>query len=380
MAVKIGDSVRFLNSVGGGRVTRIVDGLAYVEDEDGFETPVLIRECVVVGQVLNNAVSSELKSSDVKTPSKASVSPAVHTAATTPSPKTSAVVEAGNFNIVLGFEPTDIKALSRSTFDAYIVNDAPFCIFITIASRGSDERLWTPRCHAVIEAGMQEFVFELDQSALPSFDRLRIVCVPFTQDQLFEAVTPSVVEFKVDATKFAKLHCFRPNPYFDNAVIAFDIATNGRMASASEINPVAILEETANRKVEKQKAKIRRNISSEYTEAGPNGVIEIDLHVDALLDSVTGLSSADILNLQIDRFQQVMDANIGHPGRKIVFIHGKGEGVLRQALLKELSHRYKGHDVNDASFARYGFGATQVTITNAGNKPSNQLPRKNKRR
>ena len=57
-----------------------------------------------------------------------------------------------------------------------------------------------------------------------------------------------------------------------------------------------------------------------------------------------------------------MDANLKNHGKKIVFIHGKGEGILRQALLKELNHRYKGHDVCDASFREYGFGATQVTI------------------
>ena len=57
-----------------------------------------------------------------------------------------------------------------------------------------------------------------------------------------------------------------------------------------------------------------------------------------------------------------MDAHLRHPGQKIVFIHGKGEGVLRQAIMKELTHRYKGHDVQDASFREYGFGATQVTI------------------
>ncbi len=79
-------------------------------------------------------------------------------------------------------------------------------------------------------------------------------------------------------------------------------------------------------------------------------------------DSTAGLSNAEILNLQIDKFSEVMDANLRHPGQKIVFIHGKGEGVLRQALMKELKHRYKGHDVQDASFREYGFGATQVTI------------------
>ena len=37
MALKVGDTVRYLNAVGGGRVMRISDGIAYVDDE-GFET------------------------------------------------------------------------------------------------------------------------------------------------------------------------------------------------------------------------------------------------------------------------------------------------------------------------------------------------------
>jgi len=45
-----------------------------------------------------------------------------------------------------------------------------------------------------------------------------------------------------------------------------------------------------------------------------------------------------------------------------VFIHGKGEGVLRNALLKELRTKYKGCRSQDASFREYGFGATMVTI------------------
>ena len=61
-------------------------------------------------------------------------------------------------------------------------------------------------------------------------------------------------------------------------------------------------------------------------------------------------------------FVEKYNTNLKNKGLKIVFIHGKGEGVLRNAIMKELNHRYKGHQVQDASFREYGFGATQVTI------------------
>ena len=49
--MKVGDKVRFLNTTGGG-VVRSFKGKdqVLVEDEDGFEVPALIRECVVVGE------------------------------------------------------------------------------------------------------------------------------------------------------------------------------------------------------------------------------------------------------------------------------------------------------------------------------------------
>ena len=49
-------------------------------------------------------------------------------------------------------------------------------------------------------------------------------------------------------------------------------------------------------------------------------------------------------------------------GQKIVFIHGKGEGTLRRAILDELRTKYKEYSSQDASFREYGFGATMVTI------------------
>ena len=48
--MKIGDKVRFLNDVGGGRVVGFVGkNLVNVEDDHGFEVPVPLRELVVVG-------------------------------------------------------------------------------------------------------------------------------------------------------------------------------------------------------------------------------------------------------------------------------------------------------------------------------------------
>ena len=45
--------------------------------------------------------------------------------------------------------------------------------------------------------------------------------------------------------------------------------------------------------------------------------------------------------------------------QRIVFIHGKGDGVLRKALLDELKRKYPTFRHQDASFQEYGFAENQ---------------------
>ena len=91
-------------------------------------------------------------------------------------------------------------------------------------------------------------------------------------------------------------------------------------------------------------------------------LIVMDLHADALLDTIAGMSPSDILNYQLNKFRSVLDRFAQKKGQKIVFIHGKGEGVLRRAIINDLNYRYKKYQYQDASFQEYGYGATQVTI------------------
>ena len=90
--------------------------------------------------------------------------------------------------------------------------------------------------------------------------------------------------------------------------------------------------------------------------------MEVDLHIDSLLDSTKGMNNGDILLYQLDKFNEVMNLYKNKRGTKVVFIHGKGDGILRQAILKELKNRYPTSKSQDASFREYGFGATMIIV------------------
>ena len=95
---------------------------------------------------------------------------------------------------------------------------------------------------------------------------------------------------------------------------------------------------------------------------GKQDIIEVDLHINALLDDTRGMSNGEMLNYQLDKFREVMEQYKNKREQRIVFIHGKGDGVLRRAVLNELKRKYPACKAQDASFQEYGFGATLVTI------------------
>ncbi|MFZ2282347.1 MAG: DNA mismatch repair protein MutS [Lutibacter sp.] len=88
--------------------------------------------------------------------------------------------------------------------------------------------------------------------------------------------------------------------------------------------------------------------------------MEVDLHINQLTASTKGMDNYDMLTLQLETAKQKLEFAIKNRIPKIVFIHGMGAGVLKT----ELEYLFKKYNVywNDASFQKYGLGATEVGI------------------
>lgn len=93
----------------------------------------------------------------------------------------------------------------------------------------------------------------------------------------------------------------------------------------------------------------------------PIDVWEIDLHIESLLDSHIGMSNADILSVQLKELKTFYKRAIDKHIRKLVIIHGVGEGVLKDEVRLFLSKK-DGIEYYDADFREYGKGATAVEV------------------
>ncbi|WP_289745953.1 DUF2027 domain-containing protein [Paramuribaculum intestinale] len=358
MMAKTGDTVRFLNSVGGGRIVRIDGNVAYV-DEDGFETPVMLRECVVVSEAGDSRAAASaapaVAPKEIEKPSKE-----VKAEPELPIVET----EGGDkLNVVLGYEPADIKQLSTTRFDISIVNDSNYYLYFTYLTRG-DEEEWTTRYAGIVEPNIQLLIGEMTHADLAHMEHVAVQMIAFKRDKGFAMKRPVDVEKRMDLTRFLRVNCFRPNDYFERDVIALPIVTDDVQLGheAVSVKPEVIAEAMLTPGERRPERRQVKKVQRQPRTSGGGDPLVTDLHIDELLDTTAGMSPAEILNYQVDEFRKVMDANMHNRARKLIFIHGKGEGVLRQALMKELRHRYKSCQVQDASFREYGFGATQVTI------------------
>ena len=89
-------------------------------------------------------------------------------------------------------------------------------------------------------------------------------------------------------------------------------------------------------------------------------VLEVDLHINQLAKSSKNMDNYDMLNLQLDTAKNKIEFAISKRISKIVFIHGVGEGVLKselQRLLRKYPIKFY-----DASYKKYGLGATEVYV------------------
>ncbi|MBR3068104.1 MAG: DUF2027 domain-containing protein, partial [Prevotella sp.] len=207
-----------------------------------------------------------------------------------------------------------------------------------------------------VEPNTKLFIEEFGREDLNQLDRVAIQLIAYKREKNF-LLKPAVdVQLRIDGVKFYKLHTFLDNPFFEQPALVYTLVEKDKVVRPLVVDAQQL---KANMYGKDEQPKPRVQTPQPRKEGGP---LVVDLHASELLETTAGLSPSDILNHQLDVFRKTLKDYEKQRGTKIVFIHGKGEGVLRKAIVNELQYRYKSYTYQDASFQEYGYGATQVTI------------------
>lgn len=369
--MKIGDKIRFLNEVGGGVVAGFQSkDVAIIRDDDGFEIPTLVSDCVVVETDEYNipkraaaavpAADNRFRGEQATTETRSFDDDEDTKPVTFKAPPLERR-GADTVQLYLAFVPLRPDRLDESDFSLYVVNDCNYYVRLALYVRdGEDCEL---RHEEEVEPNSKLLLEDLGHEALGLLPLLAMQAFAYKRGRHYAPKPVYDVALRVDARKFYRRNAFAPNDFFEEPALLVPVVRDDRGVRGVAVDAAQLQASLSGEaRAAKPEPRQRRVPARKEQKKDRNALVEVDLHASELLDTLAGLQPHDILEYQLKTFRETMDTYIHEHGRKIVFIHGKGEGVLRNAVIKELKAHYRTCRWQDASFQEYGYGATMVII------------------
>lgn len=353
MNFKIGDKIRFLNEKGEGTVSKIINKTTLgITIEDGFEIPYIISELVLI----NNGISAVLPSENIVQSSLSSETKwqQQHIPLLEKDDKKNKKEE--QEGIYVAFSPEKINDITHSDINVWFINNTAYQLMFTYSlfQNGSFLTLET----GTAKAHESLLVETIDRKELSDFSTFKIEAL-FFDTKVHEHQAPVSEMVKLKPIKLYKENAFTENSFIQEKALimnvyslndTFDVINFPTKTDLSKI----LFQKQSNSDIQK---KSKPNASN-----NPAYEMELNLHIEELLDSYQGMSNAEIILVQLKHFQTALDTAIKEHYRKLIIIHGVGNGRLKQEVRNILSS-YKNLQYFDASYSKYGFGATEILIS-----------------
>ncbi len=372
--ILVGDTVRFMNETGGGRITAILSkDMVSVETLDGFEIPTYIKNLVVIEPdfPVTGRQSSGTGRPQIGRPLEGrpqigrplegrpqGIAPTIGQNAddyypTMPKNTTFHEINQRKQNdtpeFLFAALPDNPGNPPEGKILLFLVNDCNYTLIYHFATKLAHH-------YTTIDAGMLEpnTKVELESIDPKAIGELPEYCFQllYFRESATQLEEPIQKEIRISPVKFFKSASFVKNNYFNTPALLIKLTDHPLKAELEKLSDKDFQQITLTKEPKK-------NVSAVLPKSD---LVEIDLHIHNLIDDTRGLTNADMLKLQMDTFRKEMDSAIATGVKKIVFIHGVGDGVLKNEIRRELGRKYAKFPFQDASFREYGFGATMAYL------------------
>ncbi len=370
-SLKKGDKVRFLNEVGEGVVIGLIDkDTALVMTGYDFEIPYKIKDLVLVGfdnvlksnsQNIENKIENQNKKPSFQIENDKSILPDG-----IPNDELKKITDmqqvfypdeefdlkgSHNINVYFAFVPVS-QDLAATPLNCYLINDSPYTLMYNYIVKSEE---WVEsKAAGVLESDTKVLLAEYSKEQLNDLIDIAFQFIFYAKGKYF-LQKPIHFEMEINPVKYYKETSFRENDFFDIDALIFEIVNNDSFKEKIEQ-----IDKTDIQRIIMQKDDIQeipRVIKNKPENAE---VMEVDLHINELLENNRGLSNTQMIDIQMNHFKAKLDEAIRMKYKKVIFIHGLGNGKLKleiRKVLEQMKFIY-----NDASFKEYGYGATMVLI------------------
>lgn len=325
--MNIGDKVRLIRSKEEGIITRFLkNDVVEVEIEEGFKLPVLRKELAVVSKAEDKAFKPQSKVQETIAPQRAV------------SERGSSHVKAEK-GIYLAFLPINDKLVSL-----HIINNSDWDLPFSLTS-GSE------KSHRGLLGGFltartfQKYPIDLDFKDFDDWGNLTFQTFYYNLGYFIEKPT------------FLKKMRLRAHTFFSHKKSAPILSKECYLFQLDAedaplvINPMELKEKMMQSKIEEFPLKTIEKPAA-----------TIDLHIEQLTTNFLSMNNAQMLDLQLRTFELKFENAIASGMDEIVFIHGVGNGVLKQEIQKKLAGNKNVAWFQDAQKEKFGYGATRIKI------------------
>lgn len=330
--MKIGDKVSFKDEKLNGVILEILqNGRVLVELEDGFTMETLQTQLVVTVPFIKQQIQTD-----------------VQEASSEPDTLTQKIPFDLNNNIVEFYAtPSKADRVLTGSVDYLLVNGTPNVLLLIFGKRSNNNHtiLYTGELNANSYVCLSTF----KRSELINIESFYIQILiaadgdykrPFTKDIAVEL--PELSQTKNVESGFLSSS---KKVILINLNVADDIQIKDLIKKFDSNQPVKTPEIKKNKK---------QQLLSDYDISK-----EIDLHIEHLTGDSLNMTNSEMLALQINTFRKEMDNAIIKNYKQLIFIHGIGNGVLRNAIMNEIKN-YADIKVFMANQAKYGTGALEI--------------------
>ena len=328
MKLRIGDKVRFLNEVGEGIVTRFKDKeTVFVEITDGFEIPYLSKHLVPIHTEL--ILNPEVENMELELETILSDS------------------------IYFIIEPDHDMSALVSDYKFYLFNSSSYNMSFSYSVK--DDAYFQTLKHGELGAYQKILLKQVKKNFFKEFAYHKIECL-FYKNMHYKSQMPLAEILYINDKIMAQSTLILHNE-FKYPVYAFILKDN--FQDKEVIEKTFNMEDLTRLKAIKefkqpQKTSIAKQKIKDLTK-------EIDLHIEELVDSHSGLTNMEILSIQLERFEKEIQYCLSNGIKKLIVIHGVGNGKLKSEIISILK-TIEDITYYDASYKNYGVGATEILI------------------
>ena len=356
MNFKPGDKVRFLNTKGGGTVTKVINSfMVAVAIEDGFEIPTLISELVAIEPSSNSNDRLFLREDEKSRPVPAPEPEVVE------NDRVSAIRAKGSdvpvpAGVYLVYVPQDQQWIMTGMIDVYLINHTGYDILYNFFLK-DEKGKYTGIDYGSVPGNSKLALESIVREDIELWTT-GVLQLMFHRDEADKVLMPVSSAFHLKGASFYKEGSFKPFALLGNQkAIIYSACDLARIHSTTEFQA---LEKEGLDDLPESARKFNPGSAIDRYRIAPREA-EVDLHISALRDNYSRLSPHEILTIQLTAFERLLESAVANNYTRVVFIHGVGNGSLKQAIVHQVRD-YGGLEFRNASFAKYGNGAIELVI------------------